>query len=51
VTASHLPRGECGHALNDQVHFYGGGRMSEHVAIVADAGGELGRATAEKEAP
>jgi hypothetical protein len=37
VTASHLPRGEPEHALNNMVHFYGGGGMSEHVAIVAGA--------------
>ena len=49
----HLPGGEAEHALNRKekhhdIRFPGGGGMSQRVAIVVGAGGELGRATAEK---
>jgi NAD(P)-dependent dehydrogenase (short-subunit alcohol dehydrogenase family) len=41
-------RKEKRHVIDFRRRFRGGGGMSERVAIVAGAGGELGRATAEK---
>src|SRR5579872_625079 len=50
---SRLPGEEAEHALNRKekhhdIRFPGGGGMSQRVAIVVGAGGELGQATAEK---
>src|SRR5690242_11400251 len=43
-----MTREEKRHVISFRRRFRGGGGMSERVAIVAGAGGELGRATAEK---
>src|SRR5690348_8728679 len=48
MTRSVHDREEKRHVIRCRRRFHGGGGMSERVAIVAGAGGELGRATAEK---